>query len=176
MPIWLIGAWKFVRPFLPYILSALAVIALLYGAYSWAWERGAHSRDAEVSALTQTITNLKAASAKAQADNLAHVQTVETKQDQVTKDHANDKPNTVAIGNAAIAEYVRLHPAPQAYSSGPTGTEVPKIPDPANQPDGPSAQAIVSRSDLDACNVAYATAIGLQGWIRDQAAIDRTQQ
>lgn len=119
-----------------------------------------------------TIANLKAASTTAKAQNVAHVATVENKQTQVTKDHANDAPNAIAIGNAAIAEYVRLHPA-KANSSGPASAGLSQVPDPASKPDAAGAETVVPVSDLDACNVAYATAIGLQGWIRDQAAIVR---
>lgn len=172
MPAWL--TWAALKS-LPWgkIAAALGALVLLYGAYSWAWNRGSHSRDAEVAALTGTIANLKAASAKAKADNIAHVATVETKQDQVTKDHTNDAPNSIAIGNAAIAEYVRLHPAPKADPGSTGGAGLSQVPVAASQPDAAGTETIVPRSDLDACNIAYATAVGLQGWIRDQAAIAR---
>lgn len=149
----------------------LAILALVIGIDHRGYQRGFHKRDAEIAALNGTIANFKTASAAAKAKNITHVQTVETAQDAVTKGHENDKPNTVAIGNAAIAAYVLRHPATTQGDAG--HDQLSQVPDAAGKPDGAGAETVVPVSDLAACNVAYATAIGLQGWIRDQAAIER---
>lgn len=158
-----------------YIGAALAAIGLAFLLWQapWAYRRGQHSRDAEVAALNGTIANMKAASAKALADNEAYVARINGLQDQITKDRNDDQPKQIAAGNAAIAEYVRLHPAPKAHPGGTGQDHAPGVPDAPGQPDAPADQAVVPVADLNACNEAWVTATGLQDWIRAEAAIQR---
>lgn len=162
------------------IAPYLAATALLVGVYLWidhrGYQRGFHKRDAEVSALTTTISNFKAASIAAQAKNAAHVATVETAQAKVTEDHQNDYPKQLADARAALAAYVRLHPGAPAYPSYPSKDGLSEIPLTTGQPDAADPTATVPVSDLDACAKSYVVATGLQGWIRDQAAIDRSDK
>jgi hypothetical protein len=114
---------------------------------------------------------MKAASEQAKAANTAHVQTVETKQDQITKDHENDYSTQLADARAALAAYKRMHPA---TAQGDTGHDpVSQVPDAAGKPDAAPDSAVVSGADLDRCAQAYVTATGLQDWIRGEAAIAR---
>jgi len=53
MPIWLLGAWRFIRPLMPYIAAALVVLGLLSAYGHREYGRGKHSRDAEVARITQ---------------------------------------------------------------------------------------------------------------------------
>lgn len=162
---------KLASVLLPWIGAAL----LLVGVYLWidhrGYQRGSHSRDAEVAALNGTIANFKAASVAAKAKNVAHVQTVETAQDAVTKGHENDYPTQLADARAALAAYKLRHPA---TAQGDTGRDqLSQVPDPAGKPDADPAQAVVPVADLDACAQDYVLATSLQSWIRDQAAIVR---
>lgn len=165
--------WRTVKPFLPYI----AGLALLVGAYLWvdhrSFTRGAHSRDSEVTALNTTITNMKAASAKALATNEANVSRINGLQAQITKDRNDEAPKQIAAGDSAIADWIRLHPAPQANPGGTGKDHASGLSDTTGQPDAALAQTVVPVSDLTACNLAYVTATGLQDWIREQAAIER---
>jgi hypothetical protein len=170
MPVLLI-AWRFLRPLMPYIAAALVVLGLLSAYGHREYGRGKHSRDAEVAALNGTIANFKAASVAAKAQNVAHVATVETAQDAVTKGHENDYPTQLADARAALAAYKLRHPA---TSQGDAGHDpVSQVPDAPGKPDADPAQAVVSGADLDACAQSYVIAVGLQSWIRDQAAIPR---
>lgn len=174
MPLWLINlglkAGGILKRAWPYIICALFAAILLYGAYSWAYNRGAHSRDPEVASLHKQITDRDAASAKALADNEVYVSRINGLQDQITKDKDHDAQERTVAGNAAIAAYVLRHPA---HSGGSGADHAPGVPEAAGNPDDPLAQAVVSRADLDACNDAWVVAIGLQDWIRAQASIDR---
>lgn len=165
--------WRTVKPFLPY----MAGIALLVGAYLWldhrSFNRGAHSRDAEVNALNTTIANMKAASAKALADNEANVSRINGLQAQITKDRNDEAPKQIAAGDAAIADWIRLHPAPRANPGSSGKDHASGISNTTGQPDAAIAQTTVPVADLTACNLAYVTATGLQDWIREQAAIER---
>jgi len=169
----LLVIWRFARPLMPYIAAALFLAGLLSAYGHREYKRGSASRDAEVSALSGTIANMKAASAKALADNEAYVARINGLQDQITKDVNNDAPKQITDGAAAIAAYIRLHPSPKADPSGPGTDHAPGVPDSASQPDAPADEAVVSRADLNACNEAYVTATGLQDWIRQEAAIPR---
>jgi len=171
MPIWLLGAWRFIRPLMPYIAAALVVLGLLSAYGHREYGRGKHSRDAEVSALQGTIANFKAASAKAKADNEANVARINGLQDQVTKDKNDEAPKQLADARAALAAYVLRHPAVHQGNAG--QDQPPGIPDAPGKPDAAPSEAVVSVADLDACAVSYTTAIGLQDWIRREAAIDR---
>lgn len=170
---WALAAWRIAKPLLPYITAVAVVIALFAFCYSRGVNHGFHSRDAEVAALQGAIDNMKTASAKALADNEANVARINSLQDQVTKDRNDDAPKQIAAGNAAIAEYVRLHPAPKANSSGSGKDNASGVPDATGKPDAPADQAVVPVADLNACNEAYVTAVGLQDWIRLEAAITR---
>lgn len=167
MPAWLTTkVWGFLGVW-------LGVFAILYGAYSWSFNRGAHSRDAEVHALAGTIANLEDASAQAQLETHAYVTRINALQDQVTKDQENAKAVRLAAGSAAIDAYIRLHPAPKAASGSARQAGTPGVSSPASQPDAAPDAAVVSRADLNACNDAFTTAVGLQDWVRAQASIDR---
>lgn len=174
MPAWL--GWTAIRS-LPwkYIGAALAALtlALLIWRAPWAEHRQKAKDQIQISALNGTIANMKAASAKALADNEAYVARINGLQDQITKDVNNDAPKQITDGAAAIAAYIRLHPGPKADPSGAGKDRASGIPNAPGQPDAPTEEAVVSRSDLNACNEAYVTATGLQNWIRQEAAIPR---
>lgn len=163
--------WRFAKPLLPYIAAILVVVGLLSAYGHREYGRGSHSRDAEVAALNGTIANFKAASVAAKAKNVAHVQTVETAQDAVTKGHENDYPTQLADARAALAAYKLRHPA---TAQGDTGRDqLSEVPDAPSKPDADPAQTVVPVADLDACAQDYVLATSLQSWIRDQAAIVR---
>jgi hypothetical protein len=151
----------------------LAVLGLVLWIDHRGYQRGFHKRDPEVAALHGTITNMKASSAKALADNEANVARINALQDQVTKDRNDEAPKRIADGSSAIDAYIRLHPAPKADPSGAGKDYASGVPDAPGQLDAAAAQAVVSRPDLDACNAAYVTATGLQDWIKAEAALDR---
>jgi hypothetical protein len=158
--------WKYIGIF----LAALSLTLLVWRA-PWAEHRQKAKDAAVITALQGTITNMKAASATAKANNVAHVETVETKQDQVTKDHENDYPQLLADARSALATYKRLHPATAQGDAG--RNSVSQVPDTTGKPDAADPQAVVSGADLDACAKDYVIAVGLQAWIRDQSAIAR---
>lgn len=62
----LAGAWKAIKSFLSsitlrqylYFFGALLIAYGLWSAYSWAYNRGSHSRDAEVAQLQQNLKNV----------------------------------------------------------------------------------------------------------------------
>lgn len=53
MPVWLAIAWRFLRPLLPYIAVALAVLAIVSAYGHREYQRGFHKRDGEVAAITR---------------------------------------------------------------------------------------------------------------------------
>lgn len=166
----LLMAWRLLRPLLPYIAAVLAVLGLLSAYGHREYGRGKHSRDAEVSALNAKIDKMEDESAKAKARNAAHVETVETKQDQITKDSDDATATQLASVRAALAAYKLRHPAGQSYAGR---DPLPQVPSAPGEPDAASTETIVPVADLDACATAYVVATGLQDWIKAEAAIDR---
>lgn len=166
----ILAIWRLAKPFLPTIVGALLIFAVIFGLWRAGYQTGFHKRDAEVASLHKQITDRDAASAKALADNEANVARINALQDQVTKDKNDDAPKQLADARAALRAYILRHQAP---ASGPGQDHAPRVPDTASKPDDASSAAVVPVADLDACAVAYTTAVGLQDWIRAEASIDR---
>lgn len=152
---------------------AVGLVALYFAIDGRGYSRGRHSRDDEVGALSQTITDMKEASAQAERDNHVAVALINGLQDQISKDAANDYPTKLADARSALAAYVRLHPAPKAVPGDAGQGRASGVSDAPGQPDAAPTEAIVSVADLDACGQAYVTATGLQDWIRKEAEVPR---
>ena len=143
-----------------WIALALAVLALVLGIERCGYTRGRHSRDAEVAALTGTIANMKAASAKAAADNIAHVQAVETRDEQIRQEQTNALSTQITDARAAAARYASMHhPAADQGHAG--DGRVPQAADAAGAVAGASAEAVVPAADLDIC---AENTVKAQGW------------
>lgn len=170
MPIWLLGAWKLAKPFLPYFLAVAAVISLVIWIDHRGYQRGFHKRDAEVAALQKTITDVRTVQAKAAADNVAHVQQVEAAQAAVTKEQTDALSKQLADARATVRAYVVRQQANQGHAGG---NPLPVPANPSGAVDDPSSQALVPLADLDACAQAYVTATGWQSWWKAQAGIAR---
>lgn len=104
---------------------ALAVVAVLAFAYN----RGSHSRDAEVATLNQSIANLKAASAAAAAKNLAEVRAIETRDAQTQKEKDDAYQAHLGALNASYSQ--RLFDYAKAHPGVPGLDHVSETPDPA---------------------------------------------
>ena len=140
---------------------ALAVLALVLGIERYGYTKGRHSRDAEVAALSGTIANMKAASAKAAADNIAHVQAVETRDEQIRQEQTNALSIQITDARAAAARYAGLHhPAADQGHAG--NGALPQAADTAGAVAGAGAEAVVPAADLDICAENTAKA---QGWL-----------
>lgn len=168
-----LAIFRIARPFLPWIAGAFALV----GAFLWVdnrgYQRGFHKRDPEVAALNLTIANVKAASAQSAADNLAHVRATETRNVAIQKEAENAIDQAGADARSAVADYVRLHPAPAGHLSyaGTGGISV--APTAAGTPVATSPQTVVPASDLTACAEAYVTATGWQAWWGSVSAVPR---
>lgn len=146
-----------------YIGIALAVVAVLAFAYN----RGSHSRDAEVAIITQSIANLKAASAAAAARNLAEVRAIETKNVAIQKDMEDALSQQGSSARAALDAYILRHPASSGHASVSGVSQTTPATEAAT---GAPEAAIVARTDLEACTDAFVMAQGWQEWYSQVAA------
>lgn len=140
----------------------LVVVGLLLAIDHRGYQRGKHSRDAQVAALTGTIANLKVASAQAAAENLAHVHAVEARNATIQKESADALTAQLADARAATRAYILHHPAPVASHAGEGGLSQPA--DPASPTIGPAQEAVVAVADIEACTDAFVIATGWQAW------------
>jgi hypothetical protein len=147
------------------VAIGLGAALILYACYSWAYNRGAHSRDNEIASLQQSIANLKAASAQAQADNNAHVLEVEQRNEQIRKEQTDALTKQRDDAMAAADSFIKLHTISKANPGNASGNQIPQ---PANTTGSPNTKAnpsvMVSPSDVHACTEAYVTAQGWQDW------------
>jgi hypothetical protein len=165
-----IAIWKLAKPFLPYIAGVLIVASLLSAYGHRQYERGSHSRDAQVATLIQNIAERQAASVKAAADNLAHVKQVEAEQASITKEQSNALTRQILDARSALAAYLVRSKAGQGNAS--QGV-VSSIPGSSGGITGAGENAVVSVADLGICADNTVKAKAWQDWYRDQAAIAR---
>lgn len=150
MPAWLLT--------LPWKKIGYALLAI--GIASFIWHRGYHSRDAEVAALNQTIANMKAASAQAAADNLAHVRAVEAKNAAIQKDMEDALETQLADARAAAGAFVVRQRAQAATDNAGAG-RVSDPPDATGSIDDAGGKTLVPDDDLRIC---AENTVKAQGW------------
>lgn len=119
-------------------------------------ERLAHQAD---------ITNVKAQTAQAQADDQMHALAVKNAQDQITEEKQNDLQTQLVSARAIAARFVRSHAA--TASRGGQAASVSAAADTAGQPDSTPTDAVVSAADIDACAVDYTIAAGWRSWWKE---------
>ena len=155
----------------------IAAAALLAAAYVWidgrAYDRGVASQAPKIAALERTITEVRNASAAALASDLAHARDTEQQQTKVSDDASTDYQRQLAD---LRARYQRLlADAAPADPRGGAGAGLPGLPDAAGRPDAAAAQDGLPRADALIASEQALQLQALQGWVRAQAAIDRTK-
>jgi cytoskeletal protein RodZ len=162
------------KRFWPYI----AAVVLLVAAYLWVdargFDRGAHSRDAEVAALEKTIADVRLKTAEAQAKDLEHARKVEATDAAITKETNDALQTKLAAARAAAADYAaRLRAATAADKSRGGAKDLPGIADTAGLAAGTSSPTVVDEADLEACSVAVVKADGWRDWWLKVSAVER---
>jgi len=148
-----------------YIGGAIAIIALglLLWRAPWAENRGFHKRDAEVAALNDTITNMKAASAASKAKNDAYVAAKNAKNARIQKEAEDAVTQSSADARAAVRDYILRHPAQAAAGNASGGIAPGSTPAPGATA-GAGQMSVVDAEDLLACTDAVVVAVGWQEW------------
>jgi hypothetical protein len=142
-------------------------MALLAAAIAGLWIL--HSHDAGLlreckAARAEDQMNVRATTAKAQADDTMHALTVERRNATATQETERDLQAQIASARAAAAVYAaRLRNQVQATDGGVGLPSVPAAPDPA-RPVAGAGEASVMDADTEACAVAVVKAEGWQGW------------
>jgi hypothetical protein len=162
--------WKLAKPLLPYIAGLLILAGLLSAYGHRQYERGSHSRDAQVATLAQNIAEREAASVKAAADNLAHVKQVEAEQAAITKEQSNALTHQLTDARSALAAYLVRSKAGQGNASQ---GDVSSVPGSSGGIAGASENAVVPVADLGICADNTVKAKAWRDWYNEQAAIVR---
>lgn len=116
---------------------------------------------AEQAAHAQDIADVRAATAKAQADDLMHARAVETRQAKISQEIQDDLTSRLASARADAARYAeRLRTASQASDSGSAAASVPSFPDAPSSAVGASQDAFVADAAICAEN-----SVKAQGWL-----------
>ena len=158
-------ATHFLRRAWPY----LAVAALTYAAHV-GFQKGAQSRQPEITRLEKAIADVREATAKAKADDLANKIRVEAEQAKVQSDAETKLRHDLAAARAAVE---RLRRAPQADTGGGRGTDLPGTSDAASIPDGAGGDAVIPFADAVICADNSVKVQGWQDWWASVQAIDR---
>lgn len=120
---------------------------------------------AEQAAHAQDIADVRAATAKAQADDLMHARAVETRQAKISQEIQDDLTSRLASARADAARYAeRLRAASQAHPGSVAATDMPGLPDAPSGAAGAGQDAIVD--DAAICAENSVKAQGWQDWYR----------
>jgi hypothetical protein len=171
-------AMGFIRRHGPGILMGLALVAalaLLYWA-PWAEARGRHSRDLEVAGLNRTISDMKAAEAKAAADAAIKARGIETAQTSGTEGsnhEIEDQRNRALSLAAGYLAQLRT----KAAAGNPGGANAAGGPAGAPGSSGLSAGAggvsVLDADDVRICTENTVKALGVLPWWEKMHAIPR---
>jgi hypothetical protein len=171
MPAWL--GWTAIKS-LPwkYIGIALAILSavLLVWRAPWAEHRQKAKDQAVIAALNGTISNMRAASDKAAADNKAKVAATQAADEQTRKEQTDALSTKLVDARAAVAAYLqRLRDAQAHPGSAGTGPipQTAGTPSPAN---GAGESAVVPVADLQICAENTVKSQGWQDWYRAVSA------
>jgi hypothetical protein len=132
---------------------------------------------AQIAALGRALDHVRAATARAEAEDAAHTQAVAVQQDAITKEHQDDLEDELAAARARAAAHaheLRSRSAdPVARRDGDGGASpLPAAANPAGAADGAGPAAVMAADDR-ACAEAVTKAQGWQDWWRDQATAPR---
>ncbi len=135
--------------------------------------RAAYKRDAAAcqANFAQFAADVKAKTELARAEDAAHKAQVERDQNKVSQESDHEIRQRIAAAVAAV--HVRLQPAPPTHSSGGGSSGLSAAPDPANDPAGAGAEAIVPTVDLTICVANTVKAEGWQDWWKSVQAVPR---
>ena len=164
------GLASFLRRAWPY----LAVAALTYAALSYAqhvgFQKGAQSRQPEITRLEKTIADVRTKTAEAKAADLANKIRVEAEQAKVQSDAETKLRHDLSAARAAVE---RLRRAPQTNSGSSGGTGLPGPTDAASELAGASGDAVIPFADAMICADNSVKAQGWQDWWKSVSVIDR---
>lgn len=145
-----------------WIAAGAAVLGAIWFVHHRGYASGVASQQPTIVSLNATIANVRTATAKAQADDLAHKRAVETQDAKIAQEKTDALEKQLADARAAVADYVRMHAAPAADSSGSRTAAVSFTPAAASASAGAGSQALVPVSDLSIC---ADNSVKAQGWI-----------
>jgi len=151
------------------VVAAVFALALTIWRAPWAEARQRDKDQAQITALQKTVSDMQAASAKAEADNKAHVAATEAADEQTRKVQTDALSAQLVDAHAALAGWLRSQAA--AHNAG--GNGVPQTPGSASSVDGAGQSAVVSVPDLEICAENTVKAQGWQDWYKAVSANPR---
>lgn len=125
-------------------------------------------------AFAQTVSNYRAAAAKATADDAANKVRVERQQTQISKEQSDEFEARIAAAHA-LAERLRREAARPAHSGGSAAATVPGVPAAPNGPSQAACDRLPDGSFADDKLCATEQAIQLDElikWVERQHAVD----
>lgn len=149
------------------------VIALVWFVHHRGYASGVASQQPTIASLNATIANVRTATAKAQADDLARKQAVEAQDARIAQEKTDAIEKQLADARRTVADYARLHAAPPADTGRGATAGVSFTPPAASPVAGAGGQALVPISDLSICADNSVKAQGWQDWYRAIAKVDR---
>lgn len=153
------------------VVGAVFVIALTIWRAPWAENRQREKDQAQITTLQKTVDDMKAASAKAAADNKQHVLDVQTADEKTRKAETDALSANLVDARAALAGWLRTHAQASPGNAGASGLS--QAANTAGAVDGTGQNAIVSIPDLEICTENTVKAQGWQDWYRSVSAIAR---
>ena len=165
------GAAALARRVWPYAAAAGVIVATWLYIDHRGFQRGAASRQPEITRLEKAIADVRAKTAEAKADDLANKIRVEAEQAKVQSDAETKLRHDLAAARAAVE---RLRRAPQADTGGGRGTDLPGTSDAASNLAGASEDAVIPFADAVICADNSVKAQGWQDWWKSVSVIDRS--
>jgi multidrug efflux pump subunit AcrA (membrane-fusion protein) len=160
--------------FWPCIVGVVVILGAIFYISHRSYQKGFHSRDAEVAALEKTIADVRLKTAEAQAADLARARKIETTDAAITKEENDALQTKLAAARAAAADYAaRLRTAAAANQSGGGTTDLPGVANPTGLAAGTSSSTVMDEADLEACSVAVVKADGWRDWWLKVSAVER---
>lgn len=170
----LTAAAPLLRRYWPHLLHIAFNMALVCGAWlhgaHWGRERGAASRQPEITALTQTLADVRATAAAALQSDIANKARVEAEQDKVQSDAEAKLRSDLAAARAAVD---RLRRTPTADPGRSGAADLPDAPDATGDAARASGDAIISTDDAMICSDNSIKAKAWRDWWLRVDAIER---
>lgn len=166
-------AFALLRRFWPYIAAASTIlalaIALMLTRSTLAGVKG--DLAAERAAHKLTISNVRAATATAKADDLANVVRVTGEQSSISKETTDDYTARIERLRADYAERLRTGKA-AVGESGSGKPDMPVVPATASRTDEASCPApVLPVKDALVCSEQAEQLIALQAWVKRQSEV-----
>jgi type II secretory pathway pseudopilin PulG len=160
---WIFSDWRHI------VIAVLSLVAAYQFMQAGKYHRQADRAVAALERANNTISDMKAASAKAKTENDARVARINAENERKADNAKRDYQARLASNNAVLDSWLRKTNRGASGTSGiaQTATGPTGIVEAGPEADVPEKYALVPIADLELTAQAYATLEALQHWARD---------